>query len=320
VDDSQIWLTNMVKCYLFHPENVSSYQALGWNDVRVEASYSQLLPVAKVCCQWINQEVQLCDPKLVLSVGKPPCVLLHNVPFEDLALQGLVYNELLGVRLPANDSRLEIAIAEALKLSSKYPPPFSSGRKSASAPATRPVAASAPGAAGAPARVPRLPVSITRIAPWSGYNVFHMMHPQAVMMSQTGISTALLQAIQLVLGPKANGMTVEELNDAMTAYLRTHSTSELLKALPYGQRDTFTTNAVLLKRHAVTLANFADTLLDLRLVSDKRIQPKRVLAEQAALLANTFHLADSPDAVLKQLEDMRDGQAARIARYMRGKR
>ena len=308
--NSQVWLTNMVKCFLFHPENVSSYQALGWTDVRVEASYSELLPVGKVCCQWVNQEVQVCDPKLVLSVGKPPCVLLHNVPFGDAALQGLVYNELLGVRLPANDSRLEIAIAEAMKLSSRYPPPFSNGRKSAPAAATKSNPA---------VKAPSQPVSITRIAPWARYNVFHMMHPQAVMMAQTTVSTTMLSAIQLTLGSKANGMSVGELNEAIAAYLRTHSTSDLIKALPFGQRDTLKTNSVLLERHAVTLANFADTLVDLRLVSDKRVQPKRVLAQQAALLANTFWLADSADAELKRLEDMRDGQAARIARYLRGK-
>jgi 5-methylthioadenosine/S-adenosylhomocysteine deaminase len=314
---TQVWLSNMIKCFLFHPENAASYQALGWNDVRVEQSYSELLPVGKVCSQWINEEVQLCDPKLVLTVGKPPCVLLHNVPFDDVGLQGRVYEVLLGVQLPANDSRLEIAIASALKLSSRDWPPFYNGKK----PPTLPTAAAAKkGSVGEAKAVEPHAVSITRIAPWAKYNVFHLMHPQAVMMAQTGLSGGLLAAMQLVLGAKANGMSVDDLNDALEKYLRSHSTSELINALPYGQRDTFSSNAQLLERHAVTMANLAETLIDLKLVSDTRFQPDRVLAQQASQLAARFHLADSAGAELKKLEALRAAQQARIRSYLHPKR
>ncbi len=309
----QVWLTNMIKCFLFHGDNVASYQELGWTDVRVEQSYSELLPVGKVCSQWINEEVQVCDPKLVLTVGKPPCVLLHNVPFEDLSLQGRVYGELLGVRLAANDARLETAIAAALKLTSRYPPPFPTGAKRAPAIVVK-------GSAAAKSAAPPRPVSITRTTPWAGYDVFHMMHPQAVMMAQTGVSGALLAAIQLTLGPKANGMPVDALEDALAKYLRTDTTADLINALPFGQRDTFSANARLLERHAVTMANLADTLIELKLVSDKRFQGERVLAQQAAQLANTFRLADSAAAELKRLKAQRAEQNARIVRYLHPKR
>lgn len=304
---TQAWLTNMIKCYLFHPENVASYQALGWTDVHVEASYSDLLPVGRVCSQWINEEVQVCDPKLVLTVGKPPCVLLHNVPLEDAALQARVYEALLGVRLPANDARLEDAIAKALKLESKYPPPFPSGSR---------VAAVLRRVSGADVNG-RQPVSIARFGPWARYNVFHMMHPQAVMMAQTTLSTTLLTAIQLALGPKSAGMSVGELTDALAKYLRTHRTTELIKALPYGQRDTFNAAAQLLERHAVTLASFADTLSELKLIAGD-LRGAQVLAQQAQLLANTYRLADSPEAELKRLQETRDKQRLQIARYLRG--
>ena len=46
-------------------------------------------------------------------------------------------------------------------------------------------------------------MAITRIGPWASYDVFHMMHPQAVMMSQTGVSGAVLSAIQMRLGAQA---------------------------------------------------------------------------------------------------------------------
>ncbi|HEY7502424.1 MAG TPA: amidohydrolase family protein [Vicinamibacterales bacterium] len=311
---TQVWLSNMIKCFLFHPENVESYQALGWNDVRVEQSYSELLPVGKVCSQWINEEVQVCNPKLVLTVGKPPCVLLHNVPFEDPGLQSRVYDVLLGVQLPANDSRLEIAIASALKLSSRYSPPFSNG------PAVRRTTPPQTPSASASQAVERHPVSITRIAPWAKYNVFHMMHPQAVMMAQTGLWGGLIAAIQLTLGPKASRMSVDDLNEALEQYLRKHSAAELIAALPYGQRDAFSANAQLLERHAVTMANLAEALIGLKLVSDRRFQPDRVLAQQAAQLATRFHLADSAGAELKKLEELRAAQQAAIRSYLHPRR
>ena len=316
---AQVWLTNMIKCFLFHPSNAASYQALGWTDVRVQASYGDLLPIGKVCSQWINQEVQVCDPKLVLTVGKPPCVLLHNVPFEDAALQARVYNELMGVRLPANDSRLENAIATKLKLMSRDAPPFSArGAKQPSAPAVIPLATLASASARTrKAPPPPHPVSIERVGPWAHYNVFHMMHPQAVMMAQTAISTALLSAVALVIGPKASGMSIEELTDAMSTFVRAKGTARLLAALPYGQRDSFASNASLLERHAVTLSNFADTLVELDLVSRRRINGDRVLAEQAELLAQTYRLAASADAELKRLEERRTADRARLDGYLR---
>ena len=100
-------------------------------------------------------------------------------------------------------------------------------------------------------------MSITRIGPWAQVNVFHMMHPQAVMMAQTAVSQSLRSAIAYRLGPKANGMSTDDLTEAMEKYIRSHGTAKLIAALPYGQRDTFFSNATLLERHAVTLANFA---------------------------------------------------------------
>jgi hypothetical protein len=308
--DTQVWLTNMIKCFLFHEVNASSYQALGWTDVSVEQSYSDLLPVGKVCSQWIGQEVQVCDPKLVLTVGKPPCVLLHNVPFEDGALQGRVYNALLGVRLPANDHRLEAAVAKALHLTSSYPAPFHA----------RAAERSAIPAAGTAPLAPRQPVSIVRIGPWSRYNVFHMMHPQAVMMAQTSVSTTLLAAISLALGPKAAGMSVADLEEALATYLRTHRTADLIKALPYGQRDTLRTNGELLERHAVTLAGLADTLGDLGMVSGGGRRAAAVLEQQARELAGTFRLADSPAQELERLKELQRRQRLTIARYLRARR
>jgi hypothetical protein len=296
---SQVWLTNLIKCFLFHQNNVDAYQELGWTDVPVRQSYSELLPAGQVCSQWISQEVQICDPKLVLTVGKPPCVLPHNVPIKDSGLQSRVYNALLGVWLPANDARIETGVARTLHLTSKYPPPF-------------PIAASRR----SPSKTPR-PVSIVRLSPWKRYNMFHMMHPQAVMMSQTSIVTTLQQAIQLKLGPKAKGLSYDQLDDAITSFLEKHKLAELIAALPYGQRDVFQSNATLLETQAVTLAELADTLVKLGLTPRNKWTGARVLAAQARALVKNFHLADSAAAELKRLQKMRDAKRAAVASYRR---
>jgi cytosine/adenosine deaminase-related metal-dependent hydrolase len=301
--ERQVWLTNMIKCFLFHPSMAASYQALGWTDVRVEPSYAELLPVGAVCRQWINQEVVVCDPKLVLTVGKPPCTLLHNVPFADLGLQGRVYSKLLGQLLEAGDTRAETNIASHLKLTSKADPPF--GR-------TRKAAKTGGGAAPKPPASQPQPVSITRIAPWSKYNVFHMLHPQAVMMSETAVAGGLVSAIQSVLGPKARGMSASDLNHQITRYVLKHGTAALVKALPYGQRDQFHASASMLETHAVTLANLADVLTRMKLVSG--VSADSVLRQQAAELADTYHLAESRGEELKRLKALRTEYNAAFAR------
>jgi cytosine/adenosine deaminase-related metal-dependent hydrolase len=276
--DKQVWLTNMIKCFLFHESMAASYQALGWTDVKVEQSYSELLPVAKVCSQWIDEEVVVADPQLVLTVGKPPCTLLHGLPLTDVGLQGRVYNALLGVQLPAHDHRLERAIAKAFHQK-----------------------------------------SIDRVGPWGDYNVFHMLHPQAVMMSQTSAASALLSAITYVLGPKASKMSLEELQAALLKYLGKHTVADLIKALPFGARDQFYTSAKMLEIHAVSLANLADVLRGLS-GFDKSVTGETVLAAQAHELATAYHLADSPDAELARLTTLRAEQKKRIAGYLRGRK
>lgn len=284
--ERQVWLTNMIKCFLFHESMAASYQALGWTDVQVQQSYSELLPVAKVCSQWVDQEVVLCDPQLVLTVGKPPCTMLHDVPFGDGALQGRVYNVLLGQLLPARDHTLERAVAKALHLSSTFDPPF-----------------------------PRSPFSIDRRGPWANYNVYHMMHPQAVMMSQTAVTESLLSAITLVLGPKARGMGRADLLAELGKYLARHKLSELLRALPYGARDDFAANAKLLEIHAVTLAGFADVLHELGVV-DAGPRGTAVLETQAKELARQFHLADTAEEEHTKLVERQRENRRRIDGYL----
>jgi hypothetical protein len=139
------------------------------------------------------------------------------------------------------------------------------------------------------------------------------------MMAQTAVSSALVLAMQMTLGPKADGMSLEQLNDAVAAFVRKHGTLALITALPYGQRDTFMSNATLLERHAVTMADLADTLAAVRVGKDRGVDGDRVLAQQAAGLVESFHLADSASAELKRLRQQRANQRARMEKYLRAR-
>jgi hypothetical protein len=146
-----------------------------------------------------------------------------------------------------------------------------------------------------------------------------MMHPQAVMMAQTAVSSAMVLAMQMMLGPKADGMSVDALTAAMAKFVQKHGTGPLITALPYGQRDALASNATLLERHAVMMADLADTIQGLRLVKDRSLDGDTVLAQQAQALAGSFHLAASAGAELKRLKQQRAAHRARIAKYLRAR-
>ncbi len=305
--ETQVWLTNMIKCFLFHQSMVDSYQSLGWTDVRVEESYSQLLPVARVCKQWIEREVEACRPKLVLTVGKPPCTLLHGIPEKEASLQGRVYNALLGVLLPPDDPRIERGLASELRGPAPTP-------KSPEEPGKKPRASKKPAEGKVspdPAATAPPPPAIVRGAPWSKYGVFHMLHPQAVMMSQTGIAEALQQASAYLLGAKGAGRSRAELQRAAEKV----SVHDLVPALPPGQRDAYEANAKLLETHAVSLADLADALVGLGLT--KAPTGPHVLEAQAKELTVSFRLADSWREELDKLARMRAEKRKRVDGYLK---
>jgi hypothetical protein len=304
VDEKYVWLTNMIKCFLFHDSMASSYQALGWTDVSVQPTYEKLLQVGKVCTQWINKEVVVSDPKLVLTVGKPPCTLLHNVPLDDAGLQGQVYRELLGQLLKAGDSTAEKNIARNLLLKSSDAPPFDKKGRSVDQVATAAESWSP--------KPPARSIAITRLEPWSDRNVFHMLHPQAVMMAETGVITGLQAAALMSHGSKSHARRPDA--DPVASALKGRSLTELLGALPPGQQDQFWANAQVLETHAATLANLADALRAVKFDngSDPLPTGDDVLKDQADALVARFHLADSAAAELHQLQAVRSGRNDRF--------
>jgi hypothetical protein len=248
----------------------------------VAATWNDKVANGRVCQKWANEEVLVADPKLVLTVGEPPCTLLHNISQYDLDLQGQVYQILVGHLLPAGTRTVEVNIQKNGPLMGTKPGP------------TTPDGTSTPVYGPAP---------ITRSAPWAAYHVFHLVHPQAVMMAQTGVTTAQLQAISLSLGAKSNGMNLAQLYRARDQYLSRHSVAELLGLLPLGPQADYAMNVTSLKRHAVALANLADVLHDMKLTTGKRADD--VLRDQATQMVDRFRMAASITALYDELRALR---------------
>ena len=101
-----IWLTNMVKCFLIDTHHVEAYQNLGWIDPvnpTVEATRDDYLAVAAPCMQRnLLQEVALCQPELVIGLGEEVYRMMHSsadfqphgdITFTDIAGKALLANQ-----------------------------------------------------------------------------------------------------------------------------------------------------------------------------------------------------------------------------------
>lgn len=102
-----LWITNLVKCFLFKQGHVNAYKKLGWNDPPVEESHTEYFTAAAACLkQNLNRELELCKPKLVIALGEKVLRMVHgdgNTPTsqEDL------FKKLVGKPLRANEHEIE---------------------------------------------------------------------------------------------------------------------------------------------------------------------------------------------------------------------
>ena len=79
---SDIWLTNMVKCFLLQTHHIESYDDIGWigpGRPYTRSSYDEYFSVAARCAvSHLAQELQLCQPKLVIGLGERVYRMIHS--------------------------------------------------------------------------------------------------------------------------------------------------------------------------------------------------------------------------------------------------
>lgn len=91
-----IWLTNVVKCYLMRKSNVRDYADTGWDTPPVQATFDDYLDIARVCVKrHLIKEVQKCQPKLIIVLGEKAYRTIHakndfQEPAPDIAQRDIV--------------------------------------------------------------------------------------------------------------------------------------------------------------------------------------------------------------------------------------
>jgi uracil-DNA glycosylase len=103
LNNEDLWITNMVKCFLFRDRHVKTYiEELEWKVPSVEATRDDYLEVAKICFERnLMSEVELCKPKLVIGLGGDVFQMIHADDGLNEAPDA-VFTEFRGKPLPAD--------------------------------------------------------------------------------------------------------------------------------------------------------------------------------------------------------------------------
>ena len=74
------WVTNLVRAFLFKPEHIDAYKRLGSTYVPLETrSQFESLACSPANLTWLDQELQLAAPKVVITLGAEVAGILRGV-------------------------------------------------------------------------------------------------------------------------------------------------------------------------------------------------------------------------------------------------
>lgn len=97
----QCWLTYLVKVFLFRDEHLAKYRRLGcaWPEWETRSHFETL---ARQSLDWLEEELILAQPKLVITLGAEVAGVLQQVPgieIKDALLGGQVQDMWLGEKV-----------------------------------------------------------------------------------------------------------------------------------------------------------------------------------------------------------------------------
>lgn len=105
LNEEDVWITNLVKCFLFKEEQVTAYEKVGWQDPQYPIVYTtrdKYFDAAKPCFERnLEKEVLLGQPKLILTMGSAVCQMVHADEDYNPA-DNEVFREVRGKLLRAN--------------------------------------------------------------------------------------------------------------------------------------------------------------------------------------------------------------------------
>ena len=101
--EKDMYITNITKCFLFEDVEVAAYKRLGWTTPPVKATRTRYFEAAAVCVQlWLAKEIEMCKPKLVISMGGEGCRVIHGRMNAADANENKPFTRLRGKLLRAN--------------------------------------------------------------------------------------------------------------------------------------------------------------------------------------------------------------------------
>lgn len=74
---SKCWITDLVKVFLFKEGHIAKYEQLGYKDAHVNRD--QFTSLACRSLDWLNEEIELAQPKAILLLGEEVTSVVMNV-------------------------------------------------------------------------------------------------------------------------------------------------------------------------------------------------------------------------------------------------
>jgi hypothetical protein len=111
-----LWVTNLVKCFMFKDTHVNAYNTLGWTDpaqvgagnevVVRPTAYNHMMTTANLCGgRFLVNEAQLCNPRLIVTLGRWGMAFMRGM--NQAQADNLTVGDLVGQRLRADDASLD---------------------------------------------------------------------------------------------------------------------------------------------------------------------------------------------------------------------
>lgn len=102
-DEEDLWITNMVKCFLFKPGHINAYRRLGWTAPNIEPTRDKYFKAAAVCINRnLKKELDLCNPQLVITMGAEVCRMIHGSDNGRYPAPSELFKEIVGQPLRAD--------------------------------------------------------------------------------------------------------------------------------------------------------------------------------------------------------------------------
>jgi len=92
IDRSDLWITDIVKVYLYPEKHLKNCRAL-FPSIKFVDTHSLFPKIAEVSIQWFEKELEVCNPRLIITLGEVAAkAVARTTPKLDGEIRRLSYN------------------------------------------------------------------------------------------------------------------------------------------------------------------------------------------------------------------------------------